>query len=234
LTNKSKNNSNLTVESVYKDLPFDEQKYTLIEYTDILFNKNKKTRIKDYGAKSASINAFFLDYLKQYHIPCAFLKHYKANILKFIKHRRLSFYVRMLNVSDKRIMKIFGKKEFDLLELPVFEFHYGIEKDSLISESHLTTFDLCTYDELKIINRICSKVNAVLKSFFERRNETLAEVNCFFGKADGKIYLVEDFTPESIKIIPMDMNKKSLNPYKLETHAQHRKYVDHLFNLMSS
>lgn len=87
---------------------------------------------------------------------------------------------------------------------------------------------------MKIIYRICSKVNAVLKSFFERRNELLAEVSCFFGKADSKIFLVNDMTPNSIKLIPAIKENKWINPYKISTPAEIKKYTDVLFNMTSA
>ena len=122
------------------------------------------------------------------------------------------------------------------MSIPIFEFHYGIGKDTLISESHLIAFDLCNYEDLKLITRICSKVNAVLKSFFERRNEILTEVICNFGKAEGKVFLIDDFTPRSIKIIPQnhEKNGKWINPYKLTTPSEVKNYTNHIFNLMSS
>ncbi|HES60208.1 MAG TPA: hypothetical protein ENO18_07240, partial [Caldithrix sp.] len=141
---------------------------------------------------------------------------------------------RIYNAVDKRTAKIFNRKEFEILMLPLFEFHYGDGKDSLISESHLISFELCTYEELKLINRICSKVNAVLKSYFERRGVILAELDCFLGKAEEKIYMVGGFSPKSLKIIPQEMNNKAVNPYKITTPAQLRKYTDHLFKLTST
>ena len=218
-----------------KELPFDDQNYQLLEYPDYLTNGGaKKVKVKDLGTKFASINSFFLDYLKEFHIPAAFVKAQDNNSLKFIKHERLPFTVKILNLIDKRTAKIFSKKEGHSLKLPIFEYHYGTGKDSLVSESHLVTFDLCSIEDLKFINRICSKVNAVLKSFFERRGEILAEVDCSFGKSENKIYLVDDFTPRSLKIISLNGNNKSISPYKFDTPATVRKYTDHLFNLMSS
>jgi phosphoribosylaminoimidazole-succinocarboxamide synthase len=218
-----------------KELPFDDQNYVLLEYPDYLTNGGtKKVKVKELGNKFASINSFFMDYLKEYHIPAAFIKTHNGNSLKFIKHERLPFIVKILNLIDKRTAKIFSKKEGHSLKLPIFEYHYGIGRDSLVSESHLVTFDMCSIEDLKLINRICSKVNAVLKSFFERRGVTLAEVNCAFGKNENKIYLVDDFTPRSLKILPLNGDNKSISPYKFDTPATIRKYTDHLFNVMSS
>ena len=229
------NKSTIENNNLKKELPFDDQNYQLLEYPDYLTNGSaKKVKVKDLGTKFASINSFFMDYLKEFHIPAAFVKAQDNNSLKFIKHERLPFTVKILNLIDKRTAKIFSKKEGHSLKLPIFEYHYGIGKDSLVSESHLVTFDLCSIEDIKLINRICSKVNAVLKSFFERRGEILAEVDCSFGKSENKIYLVDDFTPRSLKIISLNGNNKSISPYKFDTPATVRKYTDHLFNVMSS
>jgi phosphoribosylaminoimidazole-succinocarboxamide synthase len=124
-------------------------------------------------------------------------------------------------------------KEGSELNLPIFEFHYGCGKESVISESHLIAFDLCSPEHMKLITRICSKINAVLKSFFERRNEALAEVCCHFGKHDNKVFLVGDFSPASLKIFPKDESVKWTNPYKLSSASEVKKYTEHLFNIAS-
>lgn len=217
------------------NLPFDEQNYLRIEYSDYFFStQNKKIKVKDLGKKFASINSFFFDYLKEYHVPCAFIKNHQDNSLVYVKYSELNFSVKILNSSDKRTAKIFSIKEGDILDLPVFEYHYGNAKNSLISESHLIAFDICSNEDLKVVNRICSKVNAVLKAFFERRNETVAEVTCFFGKFENKIYLINDFSPMSLKIFPDGNTKKWADPYQLKSSNEMRKYTDFLFNITSA
>jgi len=217
------------------NLPLDDQNYNTVEYPDYFYvGKNKKVKVKDLGFKFASINSFFFDYLKEYHVPCAFIKNHSDNSLVYIKYSSLQFSIKILNACDKRTSKIFKIKEGDLLDLPIFEYHYGDSKDSLISESHLSSFDICSNEDLKIINRICSKVNAVLKAFFERRNETVAEVTCTFGKLDNKIFLVNDFSPMSLKIFSNGNSKKWTDPYRLTTSSEMRKYTDFLFNITSA
>ena len=200
----------------------------------MFFKNEKKIKSKNIGEKFASINAFFFDYLKEYHIPAAFVKTIEKNTLKFVKNQPFPFYVKILNTADKRTAKIFGDKEGKLLNLPLYEFHFGENKDSLISESHLISYNLCTYEELKLISRMCSKINAVLKSFFERRNLMLAEVCCIFGKNDEKIFLVGDFTPKSLKVISFNEQEKWVDPYKLITSSQIKNYTNQLYNLMSA
>jgi len=233
--NKLYNNLHFDEDLLKKELPLDEQDYLIVEYFDFFnSNGNKKVKVKNLGEKFAAINSFFFDYLKGYHIPAAFVKLHNKNTLKFVKYTRFPFYIKIVNIIDKRTAKIFNKKENDTLNLPVFEIHFGEGKDSLITESHLISFDLCTNEDIKVINRICSKVNAVLKSFFERRGYLLAEASCSFGKYEDKIFLVDDFTPRSIKIIPFDKSNHVVDPYKFNTSAEIRHYTDHLFNMMSA
>lgn len=215
-----------------KDLPFDEAGYQLIEYDDFFFtDKKKKIKINELGQKFVLINSYFFEYLKGFNIPCSFVKRTGKNTLLFIKSTDFTFKVKILNAADKRIAKIFSLKQGAALELPVFEYHYGNQAGSVISESHIISFNLCSYDDLKLINRVCSKVNAIIKSFFERRNESIVELTCGFGKFEGKIYLVDDFSPLSLKIIKNSNNEHLPDPYKLETASQMKKYTDHLLNL---
>ncbi len=211
-----------------------EQLSELIEYKDFFApQKNKSVIVKNYGEKTAFLNSFFLDYLKEYNIPIAYLKKSGKRSLEFLKFVQFPFRIKILNNADSRTAKIFPLKLGSPLELPILEFHYGDSKDSVISESHIISFNLCNYDELKMINRLCSKINAIVKSFFERRSTTLVELTCLFGKFEGKIYLVGDFSPLSVKISDNRQNEKLSDLYKIETSAQMKKYSDYLLKLTS-
>lgn len=214
-----------------KNLPFDEQGYQLIEYEDFFLQGNKKITLKNLGEKVASINSYFFEYLKGYNIPCAYVKKIGGKNLLFLKYTEFPFKIRILNAADKKIAKIFSIKTGVTLELPVLEYHYGDSKDSMITESHLISFNLCSYDDLKLMNRLCSKINVIIKSFFERRNEYLVELTCGFGKFEGKIFLIDDFSPFSMKIIKNESDGKLPDSYKIETPAQMKKYSDHLLHL---
>ena len=200
-----------------------ELELQMVNYQDFFVNsKNKKVPAKNVGEKSALLNSYFFEYLKGYNIPIAFLKKTDKGSLQFLKYTEFTFRVKILNSADVRTSKIFSIKPGSPLELPILEYHYGDSKESVITESHIISFNLCLYDELKIINRLCSKINAIIKSFFERRSVSLVELTCTFGKFDGKIYLIGDFSPLSIKVVGNRLTEK-LNPYKIETFVQMKK-----------
>jgi hypothetical protein len=104
-----------------KTITFLDNNHILYEYSDYFSDDGKsKVKCKGLGEKFVSINSFFLDYLKEYHLPIAFFKAQNKNSLRFLKHDRLNFYIKILNLCDKRTAKIFGKKESEPLTLPLF------------------------------------------------------------------------------------------------------------------
>ena len=216
-----------TKRNIKENITGTEADLRLVEYDDFFITlKNKKVSAKNFGEKSSLLNSYFFEYLKGYNIPCAFVKKNEKRSLQFLKYIEFTFRVKILNSADVRTSKIFSIKQGSPLELPIQEYHYGDSKDSVITESHIISFNLCSYDELKIINRLCSKINAIVKSFFERRSVSLVELTCIFGKFDGKIYLIGDFSPMSIKAVD-----GKLDPFKIESFAQMKKYTDYLLKL---
>ena len=224
----------MTKKQIQNELSNSDREYLSKEYDDhFLVQKHKRVTARNFGETIALINSFFFDFLKGYNIPCAYVKKTGRNKLSFLKYFEYPFKIKILNAADKRTAKIFSVKVGSSLELPVFEYVYGISSDSIVTESHLLSFNLCNYDELKLMSRLCSKINAIIKSFFERRDEFLVELTCGFGKFEGKIYLVDDLSPLSIKIKENEPDGKLPDPYKLETSAQMKKYSDHLLHIIN-
>jgi phosphoribosylaminoimidazole-succinocarboxamide synthase len=218
--------------NINENLTGTEPNLKLVEYNDFFMtSKNKKVSVKSLGEKSTLLNSYFFEYLKGYNIPCAFIKKATKNSLQLLNVNDFTFRLKLLNAADNRTAKIFSIKPGSALELPIQEYHFGDSKDSVITESHIISFNLCSYDELKIINRLCSKINAIVKFFFERRNVSLVELTCIFGKFEGKIYLIGDFSPVSLKILSSKLDEILPDPYKIETFAQMKKYTDYLFKL---
>jgi phosphoribosylaminoimidazole-succinocarboxamide synthase len=197
------------------------------EFSDsIHVNKKLIFRSKNIAENLAKINSFFFDYLLQYNIPLPQIINKSTST--FV-HQPISFFpfrLKILNAFDKRNSRIFLKKEFDQLQIPLFEFYIGEELQHFVSESHLLSFEIADANEIKMMLRIASKANVVLKSFFERRNFNLVEFNSFFGKCDDKIFILGDFSPIGLHIIPNQNLESAIFPNKILTSKQFRKYTD--------
>lgn len=210
-----------------------DDKYIQIEFTDNVILKSEKKKIAGIGTKTAELSTYFFEYLTGYQVPTAYVKRDGHNVIKFVDCTEYKFTVRILNNADKRISKIFNIKENSELKLPIYELIFGETKDNLINESHLISFDLCNSEELKIILRISSKINAVLKSFSDRRNEILTELNLKFGKFQDKIYLTNYFSPFTIKISPKEENTKWVDPNNIKSISDFKKYSNFLFKIVN-
>lgn len=221
---------NISQDEIGKNISRTDDNLIRIQYTDELNCSLGSFIIKDIGRKFSSINGFFLDYLNAYNIPTGFKKLFDNSLL-LQNHNRFPFYCKLLNVTDKRSSKIFLSKEGQLLSFPVIQLHYGCSKDNLVTDGHLFAYDLCSTEDLKVMKRICSKINAVLKPYFERRNAILAEVNCFFGKDDEKVFLVDDFTPLSLKVNLAGSGQTSFNSFRIRTVEDFNIYTDLILNL---
>lgn len=204
-------------------------------YSDTIYaEKNVRKRAKNIGEYFAKLNSFFLEYLEKYNIPTGYLKTVDKNKLVFENLTVFPFNCKISNILDKKYAALFSKNENELLTLPYSEFYCLEEQKHLINESHLLSFELATVEDLKIINRICSKVNAVLKSFFERRNFVLGELICYFAKSNEKIVLISDFSPLGIKILPIDGNFLNHKFLKRNNFEDLKLYTEFLLELIKT
>ncbi|RJP68304.1 MAG: hypothetical protein C4539_09075 [Ignavibacteriales bacterium] len=226
---KSEKNINRN-ETEKRILPCEGENSVCLDYTDhVSFNKKQFT-LDGSGEKLKIINAFFLDYLNAYNI----ITGYKGTVDKgiiFEKHSRYPFCVKIQNVADKENAKVFGVKEGTPLQTSLITFLYN--SSFSISDSHFLAYNICPLEEIKMIRRICSKVNVVLKSYFERRNLSLSEILCYFGFEDNRIYVVDDFTSLSIKL-KSEVKGLFKEPYKISTANDFAVYTDFFINLIKS
>lgn len=192
----------------------------------------QQKKIKGIGEKLAKVSSYFFEYINGFNIPTVFDKLNSENQYQVKKFIEVPFLIKMLNNVDKRTSKIFNIDEYENLSIPILEIYKDDNPFSLITESHILAFNLVSSLELRYIFRLCSKINAVLKNFFERRNLLLAEFNCHFGKVENQILPIGDFTPMSFKII--DKNNTSLNPYKIKTPKEISLYTNLIFNLINT
>ena len=192
---------------------------------DDFFVIDSKTRkkIKDYGEFSAKVSAFFFEYVKEYHIPVAYEQIHAAGNLKMVPTEEFPVYIKILNTSNKNFSKMFALGKNTPLQIPVFENYLSADSNYQLNEHHIISFGILPLADFKMIGRIATKVNVILKSYFERRNLLLSEMTCTFGRSGDKIVLLGRFTPDSFKLIPKDDPE---NEFALSTPSSIKKYLE--------
>jgi phosphoribosylaminoimidazole-succinocarboxamide synthase len=170
-------------------------------YPAILTKDKKKFRYKTLAEDLTTINQFFFEYLNTFNIPTSFIAKTDEKTLRFTSHESMSFYIRVVNYIDPRFAGILGKSVWDSYAIPVLEYFTVASAEEMISQNHIIATGLTEVESLKTMNRLCTKINAVLKSYFERREIALISFDCFFGKTADKLLLCGEFDPFHLRIL---------------------------------
>jgi phosphoribosylaminoimidazole-succinocarboxamide synthase len=159
----------------------------------------KKGKGKGSGALRNEISSYLFEYLEGFHIPTHFVKQLSDTQMLVKRLEIIPIFVRVFNVATGLLAKRFDLREGTKLSFPVIE-HYLKNPDATnpwINEFHVYSFRLATPEELRLINRLASKVNAVLRALCERRDLLLASLTMEFGRHKGQILVGDELTPET-------------------------------------
>ena len=161
-----------------------------------------------------NLSVMLFEFLESYHVPTFFLnkKSSKSMIIKEYEPIPISVLIR--NTVTDTLYKKFGIEKDKTLESPIIEYYLKNEKykNPFINEYHIYALEHANSEEMKTIARISSKINAVLKSLFNRRELKLIESNLEFGRINGKIALCSEITMENSKL--SDINTKEKFDYE--------------------
>ena len=188
-----------------------------------------KVLIKGKGAIDNRMAAFLYEYLEGFNIPTHFLKTIspKEMLVKYTDNIPVKITVR--NNAAGTLVKRFRIEDGKELKCPVMEFFLIDEqrKNPMMNQSHLLAFELVTADELKMIERMSSKINAVLKSFLLRRHIWLVDFNLVFGRFQEKIILSHAITPETCRFWDVANGEKTdKNRFRLDAENMEQAYQE--------
>ena len=170
----------------------------------------KKTKVKDKGALNNQISSYLFEYLEGYHIPTHFVQQISDCEMLVKRLEVIPINVIIRNTAAGTLSTHYGMKEGIDLPHPILE-HYLKSNHfppPLLNEYHILVMGLATPEELKLINRMASKVNVVLKSFFERRGLRLVDFTLEFGRHNGQILLGDEISPDTCRLWDRKTDKR--------------------------
>lgn len=171
----------------------------------------KKGKIKSKGIVNNQVSGHLFNYLESYHVPTHFVKAHSDRSMYVKKLEMIPVEVVMRNIATGSLVKRYGVEEGKELEQPILEYYLkdDAKHDPMINENHIVSFGHATADELKQIQRFTQKINAVLKSFFYRRNLVLVDFKLEFGRnKSGKICLGDEISPDTCRFWDVDTREK--------------------------
>lgn len=175
------------------------------------FDGAKKGRIKSKGIVNNQISGHLFTYLESYHVPTHFVKAHSDRSMFIKKLDMIPVEVVMRNIATGSLVKRYGIEDGKELEQPILEYYLKDDSkhDPMINEHHIVSFGHATADELKQIQRYAQKINAILKSFFYRRNMMLVDFKLEFGRnKSGKICLGDEISPDTCRFWDIETREK--------------------------
>ncbi len=178
--------------------------------TATAFNGAKKGSISKKGEINNTISAFLFEYLENYHIPTHYIEKVSSNEMLIKKLDIIPVEIVLRNLAAGSLCTRYKLAEGTEMEYPILEYYLKDDElhNPMINEYHAYAFGHATPDETRAINRIASKVNAILKSFFDRRNLVLVDFKLEFGKRGTEIYLADEISPDTCRIWDKKTHKK--------------------------
>jgi phosphoribosylaminoimidazole-succinocarboxamide synthase len=148
------------------------------------------------------VSSYLFSYLHRYNIPTHFIANDGGSRMVVRQLEMVPLQVRVWNSATGPLARRLGLKDGTDLSFPVIEHYYrrGGPGYPLVNDFHLFSLGVVTPEELRTINRLASKTNAVLRSLFARRGMRLLSVTLEFGVADGQIMLGDELSPRTCAI----------------------------------
>ncbi len=179
----------------------DSEDQLIVTFTDqLLSNHGSNTgKIKGKASMSNAISSQIFEYLESYNVMTCFLSKIGDKEMQIKNTEILPFDIIVLNAVNKNLSKRFGIEEGAVLNAPVIEYYYKNDKlkHPMVNESHLTALGLINQEEIHYLNRTIPKVNAILKSYFERRNMILVSLQLSLGRYKGYLVVADEISPDT-------------------------------------
>ncbi len=157
---------------------------------------------------AGEVSSRLFTYLNEFRIPTHFMERVSSTESRIRELSMLPLSVTVWNVADADFNTRFGFHEPRELPVPVFE-HWWKKSSGMqmVNEFHMYSLGIVTPEQYRSINRIASKANIVLRSFFERRGLKLVSASFEFGVHDGQMMIGDEISPRTCRF--RDVPQKS-------------------------
>jgi phosphoribosylaminoimidazole-succinocarboxamide synthase len=188
----------------------DQEGQVLVEFQNYFpsTGSSKKERMDGKAEANNTISCALFDYLASYNVPTYLMKKIEAKSFSAKRVEMIPISVSIWNMASSDLSKRFALEDGQVLEYPIVEMYYKNEKLKIpmINEYHAYALGLCDRKEMGNILRIATKVNAILKSLFDRKNFKLVNFQIEFGRYHNQIILADKLNLDNMTL--WELNEK--------------------------
>ena len=190
----------------------DQEGIYLVQYKDdaTAFNGEKKGQIGDKGIVNNRLSALFFQALEATGVPTHFVELISDREMLVRKLEMIPLEVVVRNIAAGSLAKRLGVEEGFKLSQPVVELYYKDDElgDPFVNESHSIAMGWAEIEELREMQDLGLKVNAELQKILDKAGILLIDFKLEFGKADGRIILGDEISPDTCRFWDKDTLEK--------------------------
>lgn len=190
----------------------DQEGIYWVEYKDdaTAFNGEKKGTIGDKGVVNNRLSALFFQALEKAGIPTHFVELLNDREMLVRKLEMIPLEVVVRNIAAGSLAKRLGVDEGLQLSRPVVELYYKDDAlgDPFVNEYHSLAMGWAEAADLKEIQELGLKVNDELQKILDQAGIILVDFKLEFGKADGKVYLGDEISPDTCRFWDKETREK--------------------------
>jgi phosphoribosylaminoimidazole-succinocarboxamide synthase len=181
----------------------EEKDLVVVYYKDdaTAFNGEKKGQIDDKGVMNNSITSMLFEILEKQGVKTHFVKKLNEREQLCRKVEIVPLEVIVRNVAAGSMAKRYGIAEGTKLKTTVLELSYKNDDlgDPLINDYHAVAMGITSFEELKVIYAMASRINDILKEIFIKQNINLIDFKLEFGRLNGEVLLADEISPDTCR-----------------------------------
>jgi len=190
----------------------DDRTQVIVHYKDdaTAFNGEKKDTISGKGVLNNTITAIIFEMLEKSGVKTHFIEKLNDREQLCRKVDIIPLEVIVRNEAAGSMAKRYGLEEGTPLKVTVLEISYKRDDlgDPLMNDYHAVAMGITTFDELKAMYAVASKVNDLLKAFFIKLGIKVVDFKLEFGKQNGEIFLADEISPDTCRFWDVQTGKK--------------------------
>jgi phosphoribosylaminoimidazole-succinocarboxamide synthase len=191
--------------------------------------KNKPSRLPTLRNR---LSSYLFEYLRGFHVATHFVGEREGAEMLVKYAEPLPLQVKVFNAAEEGWTERFGPGATGRMEPPVVE-HYLVASGGSpvwVNEYHLYAFNLLKPDEFRQVNRLASKVNAVLRGLSERRELFLAGVQLSFGRLNNQVIATGELSNLTCRFQEPASPNRAVNSAYKPMDASSEEGLERLFN----
>lgn len=165
------------------------------------FDGTKRGTIETKGATNNRMSELFFTLLEKNGVKTHFVRRLNDREMLCKRLEIIPVETVVRNLVAGSMAKRLGREEGESLPNPIVEYYYKSDAlhDPLIIGEHAIAFGWATAVELKRIDELALKVNAVLKDFLDERGVILVDFKLEFGRHHDEILLGDEICPDTCR-----------------------------------